>query len=69
LLSAPLETLIERLVTRTTNSYGKAPTELRRVLDDVETIEPLLRGVARHEVRTTVPLSDVVTTVLRLVEA
>jgi dephospho-CoA kinase len=67
LLSAPLETLIERLATRTTNSYGNAPDELRRFLDDVETVEPLLRRVASHEVRTTVPLNEVVTTVLRLV--
>ena len=69
LLSAPLETLIERLATRTTNPYGKAPEQLRRFLDDVETVEPLLRRVASHEVRTTVSLNDVVTTVLRLVEA
>jgi dephospho-CoA kinase len=69
LLSAPLETLIERLATRTTNPYGKAPEQLRRFLDDVETVEPLLRQVASHEVRTTVPLNDVLTTVLRLVEA
>jgi broad-specificity NMP kinase len=69
LLSAPLQVLIERLTARTTNSYGKAPEELRRFLHDVETVEPLLRRVAGHEVRTTVPLNDVVTTVLRLVEA
>jgi hypothetical protein len=37
-------------------------------MDDVETVEPLLRRVADHEVRTTVPLDEVVTTVLRLVE-
>jgi dephospho-CoA kinase len=69
LLSAPVETLVERLATRTDNSYGKAPEELRRFLDDVETVEPLLRRVADHEVRTTVPLNDVVRTVLRLVDA
>jgi dephospho-CoA kinase len=69
LLSAPLETLVERLATRTSNSFGKEPEELRRVLDDVETVEPLLRRVADHEVRTTVPLNEVVTTVLRLVGA
>jgi len=69
MLSAPLETLIERFATRTTNSYGRAPEELRRFLDDVKTVEPLLRRVASHEVRTTVPLNDVVTTLLRLVEA
>ena len=69
LLSAPLETLVERLANRTGNPFGKAPEELRRVLDDVETVEPLLRRVADHEVRTTVPLNDVVNTVLRLVGA
>jgi shikimate kinase len=68
LLSAPIETLVERLATRTTNSYGKTPEERRRFMDDVETVEPLLRRAADHEVRTTVPLDEVVTTVLRLVE-
>jgi dephospho-CoA kinase len=69
LLSAPLETLVERLATRTNNAYGKAPEELRRFLDDVETVEPLLRRVASHEVRTTAPLKESVTTILRLVDA
>jgi len=69
LLSAPLETLVGRLATRTNNSYGKAPEELRRFLADVEAVEPLLRRVADDEVRTTVPLDQVVRAVLRLVEA
>jgi dephospho-CoA kinase len=69
LLSAPLETLIQRLETRTTNSYGKAPEELRRFQDDLEVIEPLLRQMSDHEIRTTMPLNDVVTTILRLVAA
>jgi dephospho-CoA kinase len=68
LLSAPLETLLERLATRDDNSYGKTPEELRRFLDDVETVEPLLRRAAGHEIRTTVPLDEVVTTVLRLTD-
>ena len=67
LLSAPLETMVERLATRTTNPYGRHPEELRRFLEDVEAVEPLLRRVADHEVRTTAPLDEVVTTVLRLV--
>jgi dephospho-CoA kinase len=67
LLSAPVETLVERLAARTDNPYGRSPEELSRVLDDVRAVEPLLRRVARHEVRTTVPLDQVVTTVLRLV--
>ncbi len=68
LLSAPVETLLDRLATRITNSYGKTPEERRRFLADVETVEPLLRQVASHEVRTTAPLADVVATVLRLVD-
>jgi dephospho-CoA kinase len=67
LLSAPTETLVQRLATRTTNSYGKNPEELRRFLNDLETVEPLLRRVASHEVRTTMPLHEVVSTILRLV--
>jgi shikimate kinase len=69
LLSTPLETLVERLETRTNNPYGKEPEEFRRFLEDFETVEPLLRRIATHEVRTTAPLNDVVTTILRLVNA
>ncbi|MGH3050681.1 MAG: hypothetical protein ACRDLK_11025, partial [Gaiellaceae bacterium] len=67
LLTAPLDTLVGRLATRTNNSYGKQPEELRRFLEDVEKVEPLLRGIATFEVETTMPLDDVVTTILRLV--
>jgi dephospho-CoA kinase len=69
LLSAPLPILLERLATRGGNCYGKAPGELDRVLSDVNTIEPLLRQVADHEIRTTMPLNDVVTTILGLAGA
>jgi dephospho-CoA kinase len=69
LLSAPVETLLERLEKRTENPYGKSPEELRRILDDLENVEPLLRRVADHEVRTTAPLDEVVANVLRLVDA
>ncbi len=69
LLTAPSETLVERLATRTGNSFGKTPEELRRVLDDLSVTEPLLRRAADHEVQTTVPLTEVVTTILRLVSA
>ena len=65
LLSAPVEVLAERLATRTTNVFGRAPGELARVLDDLQAVEPLLRKAATHEIRTTVPLRDVVAAVLR----
>ena len=69
LLSAPVEVLVDRLTTRTTNPYGKSADERRRFLDDVRTVEPLLRRVADHEVSTTAPLADVVETILRLADA
>jgi dephospho-CoA kinase len=69
LLSAPAETLLDRLAARTGNPYGKTPAELSRVLADLRNVEPLLRQAATCEVRTTMPLDDVVTAVLRLVDA
>jgi shikimate kinase len=68
LLSAPADVLLDRLANRTSNPYGKAPDELGRILDDLATIEPLLRRAADHEVRTTMPLSDVVATLLGFVD-
>jgi dephospho-CoA kinase len=68
LLSAPLDIVLERLATRTTNTYGKPPGELERVRSDIETIEPLLRRVADYEIQTTIPLNEVVTAILRLVD-
>ena len=67
LLSAPLETMVERLQTRTNNPYGKTSLELSRFVEDVEIVEPLLREAADHEVRTTASLDVVVATILRLV--
>jgi hypothetical protein len=67
LLTAPADVILERVAIRTTNGYGKAPEEIRRVLDDLATVEPLLRQAAHHEVSSKVPVDEVATTVLRLV--
>lgn len=69
LLRAPADLLVERLRTRTNNSYGKHPDEVARVLGQVDTVEPLLRRAAGHEVDTSAPLAEVVATVLRLAQA
>jgi shikimate kinase len=69
LLSAPAEVLAGRLASRTSNPFGKSPREMERVLDDLRAVEPLLRAAADHEIRTTRPLGDVVTEVLRLARA
>jgi len=50
LLSAPAEVLAGRLASRTTNSFGPAPGELNRVLDDLQAVELLLRKAATHEI-------------------
>jgi dephospho-CoA kinase len=64
LLSAPAPVIAERLATRTTNTYGKDPGELARVLRLQQTVEPLLRRVASLEVDTSAPLDQVVATIL-----
>ncbi|WP_194921329.1 AAA family ATPase [Catenulispora rubra] len=64
LLSAPVEVLVERLSTRTTNGYGKDPAELAETLEYVRTVEPLLRASATLEVVTTVPVAEVADIVL-----
>jgi dephospho-CoA kinase len=66
LLSAPADVLIERLTTRTANQYGKHPDELAETLGYLETVEPLLRRSAGHEIDTRAPLDEVVATVLRI---
>jgi dephospho-CoA kinase len=66
LLSAPKDVMIERLRTRTNNSYGKAPEELSLVLHYVETVEPLIRNGASHEIDTNKSLDEVVERVLEI---
>ena len=67
LLSAPIQTMMQRLADRTGNPFGKTQGDLGRVLSDTENIEPLLRRAADREISTTVPLSDVVRAILRVV--
>jgi shikimate kinase len=67
LLSAPIPLIVERLATRTTNSYGKHPDELARVLRHLHTVEPLLRRGASLEVDTSAPVDRVIETILGLV--
>lgn len=68
LLSAPADLLVERLATRTNNPYGKRPDELAATLENLETVEPLLRRGADLEIDTRAPLDDVVAAILRLLD-
>ncbi len=69
LLSAPAAVIVARLGTRTNNPYGKHPDDVARVLHNLETVEPLLRRVAGHEIDTRASLEEVVATLLRLVQS
>jgi dephospho-CoA kinase len=66
LLSAPAEVLRERLSTRTTNSYGKDPSEAARIIEQKNTIEPLLRRTATVEVDSNAPLEKVLAAIVGL---
>jgi shikimate kinase len=62
LLSTPPEVLLQRIETRTTNSFGKTAAERQRIVDDLEAVGPLLRATATLEINTVIPVDDVVDT-------
>ena len=68
LLTAPRYVLLERLRTRTTNSYGRDGAEVANVLADLDAVEPLLRRSADLVLSTTAPVSSVADTVCRYVD-
>jgi shikimate kinase len=49
LLSAPVEVLLDRVGTRTTNPYGREPGERAEIVRYVATVEPMLRRTATVE--------------------
>jgi shikimate kinase len=60
LLSASADVILDRIARRTTNNYGKAPVERAMILDDLATVEPLLRAGCTHELDAGRPLDVVV---------
>jgi dephospho-CoA kinase len=64
LLSAPAHVLVERLITRTNNPYGKNPNEIAQTLGFLRAVEPKLRGSATLEIDASAPLDQVVTAIL-----
>jgi hypothetical protein len=60
LLSAPADVILDRVARRTTNNYGKTPSERAMILDDLANIEPLLRASCTHELDAGRPLAEVV---------
>ena len=59
LLTVSREVLLERVAARTTNGYGKDPVERAWILEDLATVEPLLRATATTEIDTDRPLTEV----------
>ena len=59
LLTAPRPVLVERLRTRSGNSYGRNSAELSQVLVDLVEVEPLLRRSADLVLCTTAPTAEV----------
>jgi dephospho-CoA kinase len=60
LLSAPLDVLLRRVESRTTNDYGKNADERDLILSHVAEIEPMLRATCTHEIDATRPIEKVV---------
>jgi AAA domain len=58
-LTVPEDEIVMRLRTRTSNAFGRKPTERRQVLADLTHIEPLLRRSADLVLSTTAPVAEV----------
>lgn len=57
LLSAPAAVLLRRIERRTTNPYGKNPSERELIRRHVVEVEPLLRATCTHELDATRPVA------------
>ena len=69
LLSAPIEVMVDRIRSRAGHAFGQDPAEMARILDDLRTVEPLLRRSCTHEIVTTLPVVQVVERVLEIAGA
>ena len=66
LLSAPLDVLIERVSSRTTNPYGQTADEQAEIARYIQTVEPLLRRTATMELDGQASVSELVRAVEEL---
>lgn len=66
LLSASEKVIDHRLKTRTTNSYGKTEEERQRVVEQKQTIEPVLRKIADYEFDSNQDLEELINKVVDL---
>jgi len=68
LLSAPVEVIVERVAGRESNTFGKRAAERERILDDLASVEPLLRAGATAEINTRAALEEVVDELERIAD-
>ncbi len=66
LLSAPLEVLLGRIESRTTNDFGKTPDERERVISDFAEFEHRLRATCTHELDATQPIDAIVAELIQI---
>lgn len=66
LLSAPVDTLLDRVRTRTNNPYGRTGSEQDEIRGYIETVEPRLRLGATLELDGTRPTTDLADVLERL---
>jgi len=59
LLSVPVDVLLDRVATRSTNNFGKSSKERALILSDLREVEPLLRAGATAEIDTRRPVGEV----------
>lgn len=64
LLSAPIDTMLDRVRERTTNPFGGAPEEQAKIAGDKAHVEPMLRRAADREIATDRPLDAVVNEII-----
>jgi len=69
LLTAPRSVLVERLRTRTSNTYGRDDRELEQVLADLEDVEPLLRRSADLVLASTAPATQLADQLLQQIRS
>ena len=69
LLTAPLEVLLTRVTTRSTNPYGKTPAERDQIITHTATVEPLLRAGATVEIDPRIPAEEVADELERIARA
>jgi shikimate kinase len=58
LLTVPLQVLLKRVSARTSNPYGRAKSDRDEIAGYIQTVEPLLRRGATHELDGQRPASE-----------